>query len=271
MIDITTFSLARASYPYWLRSIPDAPALLHVRGKLPAGRRCVACVGTRYPSAFGRVAAQRISKFLALQGWSIISGLAHGVDTLCHEAALEAKGHTVAVLANGLDSIYPHQNKRLAERILASGGALVSEQPLGTPARPKHLTKRNRIQSGMSVATVVMQTDLIGGTMHTARYTLLQGRLLVAPVPEGAHAQEPKSRGLYALTQVPGRDLASLLSAKGAYKTLLEQGFIDRPAAFAITSRDSYEELLIRLEAALQQASPCPQESAIETAQLSLL
>src|SRR4029077_18875204 len=93
----------------------------------------------------------------------IVSGLALGVDTLCHEAALSLGGHTVAILANGLDSVYPAQNKELAERILSAGGALVREQPLGTPALPRNLVARDRLQSGMSAATIVMQTDLIGG------------------------------------------------------------------------------------------------------------
>jgi DNA processing protein len=170
------------------------------------------------------------------------------VDTHCHEAALEVGGHTVAVLANGLDSVYPRQNTGLAERILATGGALLSEQPPGTPALPKHLFRRNRIQSGMSAATVVMQTDLVGGTMHTARYTLLQGRLLVAPVPQGPHAAEAKSRGLIALTQRTGTNLAKLLEAKKAYARLLERKFADRPVAMLLTGCEDYAQLLEALE-----------------------
>jgi DNA processing protein len=175
------------------------------------------------------------------------------VDTHCHEAALEVGGHTVAVLANGLDSVYPRQNTGLAERILATGGALLSEQPPGTPALPKHLFRRNRIQSGMSAATVVMQTDLVGGTMHTARYTLLQGRLLVAPVPQGAHAAEAKSRGLLALTQRTGTNLAGLLEAKDTYARLLVRKFADRPVAMAITGCEYYDQLLDALEATISE------------------
>jgi DNA processing protein len=186
---------------------------------------------------------------MAGRGWSIVSGLAVGVDTLCHEAALDAGGHTVAVLANGLDSVYPRQNTALAERILAAGGALLSEQPPGTPALPKHLFRRNRIQSGMSAATIVMQTDLVGGTMHTARYTLLQDRLLIAPVPQGAHAPEAKSRGLLALTQRTGTNLAGLLEAKDTYARLLVRKFADRPVAMAITGCEDYDQLLEALEA----------------------
>lgn len=235
-------------YPRWLRVISDRPAVLHVRGQLLPGRRYVACIGTRQPSVFGQAVARKISGFLAAHGWSIVSGLALGVDTICHEAALGAGGHTVAILANGLDSVYPGQNRQLAEQILSAGGALLSEQPLGTPALPRHLVARDRLQSGMSAATIVMQTDLIGGTMHTVRFAVLQGRPLIAPVPQDAHADEPKSRGLLALTQRTGADLARLIGASGAYAGHLTKKFADRPVARALTSCDSYAQLLDMLE-----------------------
>jgi len=235
-------------YPDWLRQIADRPPILHVRGRLRPGRRYIACVGTRQPSVFGQTAARGISSFLASHDWTIVSGLALGVDTLCHEAALEAGGHTVAVLANGLDSVYPTQNRGLAERILVAGGALLSEQPLGTPALPRHLVSRDRLQSGMSAATIVMQTDLIGGTMHTVRFALLQDRRLIAPVPQGAHADEPKSRGILALTQRTGPELAHLVGASGAYAEHLTRKFSDRPVALPLHDRDSYTLLLEMLE-----------------------
>lgn len=235
-------------YPSWLRAAPDRPPVVYVRGQLPLDRRCVACVGTRQPTAFGKLAARRISKFLAEHGWSIVSGLAIGVDTLCHEGALEAGGHTVAVLANGLDSVYPRQNTEFAEHILNAGGALLSEQPPGTPALPKHLFRRNRIQSGMSAGTVVMQTDIVGGTMHTVRYTLMQGRLLFAPLPQGEHAAEAKSRGLLALTQRTGADFARLIEAKEAYAKLLERKFANRTVATALAASEDYGMLLEALE-----------------------
>jgi DNA processing protein len=235
-------------YPYWLRSISDRPAVLHVRGQLLPGRRYVACVGTRQPSMFGQAVAREISGFLAAHGWSVVSGLALGVDTLCHEAALKAGGHTVAVLANGLDSVYPAQNRGLAERILSAGGALLSEQPLGTPALPQHLVTRDRLQSGMSAVTIVMQTDLIGGTMHTVRYAVLQDRPLIAPVPQETHVDEPKSRGILALTQRTGVDLARLVGASGAYAKHLTKKFMDRPVALPFADRDGYAPLLDMLE-----------------------
>lgn len=235
-------------YPDWLRQISDHPAILHVRGQLRPGRRYVACVGTRQPSVFGQAAARAISGFLAAHDWTIVSGLALGVDTLCHEAALEAGGHTVAILANGLDSVYPAQNRGLAERILAAGGALLSEQSLGTPALPRNLVSRDRLQSGMSAATIVMQTDLRGGTMHTVRFALLQGRPLMAPVPQDSHTAEPKSRGILALTQRTGTELAHLVGASGAYAEHLTKKFADQPVALSLDGRDGYVSLLDMLE-----------------------
>jgi DNA processing protein len=185
------------------------------------------------------------------------------VDTLCHQAALEAGGHTVAILANGLDSVYPAQNRELATRILAAGGALLSEQPLGTPALPRNLVARDRLQSGMSAATIVMQTDLIGGTMHTVRYAVLQGRPLIAPVPQGAHAEEPKSRGILALTQRTGGTFARFVDASDDYAECLTMKFADRSVARPITGRDDYDALLDTLEglvsADTQRGSPAQQ------------
>jgi DNA processing protein len=182
------------------------------------------------------------------RGWSIVSGLALGVDSLSHQAALDSGAHTVAILANGLEAVYPKKNARLAADILSSGGALLSEQPFGTPAIPRNLVQRDRLQSGMSAGTIVMQTDIIGGSMHTVRFTLLQGRLLFTPAPYGPHMDEPKSRGILALSRVPGRELARMLEAEGDYAALLERAFGDRPVATPIAGRTDYEKLFSMLD-----------------------
>lgn len=238
------------SYPEWLRLIPDRPPVLYLKGALRPGRRYVACIGTREPSRFGEEVTRRIGAFLGEHDWSIVSGLALGVDTLAHQAALESHTHTVAVLANGLDAVYPKKNSRLASEILERGGALLSEQPFGTPAVARNLVQRDRLQSGMSAGTIVMQTDIKGGSMHTVRFTLLQSRLLFAPLPSGTHAAEPKSQGTLALSQVPGSELAQLLGAAGDYASLLSQTFGQRAVATPIASRDDYAALLSQLERA---------------------
>ena len=244
-------------YPDWLRHIPDRPPVIYVKGSLPVGRRFVACIGTREPSQFGDQVTQRIALLLAENGWSIVSGLAIGVDTLAHEAALAANGHTVAVLANGLESVYPRRNASLAARILDAGGAWLSESPFGTPAIPHNLIRRDRLQSGMSAGTIVMQTGLRGGSMHTVRFTLLQGRKLFAPVPRGRHAEEEKSKGVLALTQRCGAELGTLLKAQGEYRRLLQRDYKDKPPAIPVSGRQDYDTLLARLDDTLTAKSDC--------------
>lgn len=243
-------------YPVLLRSIPERPLVLYVKGKLARSSRSVACIGTREPSVFGAEVTKRIVSVLADQGWSIVSGLAIGVDALSHATAVERGAHTVAVLANGLDTIYPRKNAKLAEQILETGGALVSEQPFGTPAIGRNLVQRDRLQSGMSLGTIVMQTDIVGGSMHTVRFTTLQRRLLFAPVPRGRHAEEPKSQGILALTQEPGRALRKRVKAEGEYGVLLDAEFATRPLAVPLESRADYDRLLGMLERAGQQEVP---------------
>lgn len=252
---VRVLSATDEEYPTWLRLLPDRPPVLYVRGHLRPGKRYVASIGTREPSKFGEEVTRRIVTELGKHNWSIVSGLALGIDTLSHRAALDCGAHTVAVLANGLESVYPKKNTALADEILEAGGALVSEQPIGTPAIPRHLVQRDRLQSGMSAGTVVMQTDIVGGSMHTVRFTLMQERLLFAPLPKGRHAEEAKSRGILALTQMPARELADKLDAEGDYATKLRREFGDSPVARAIEGRDDYQETLAALERAADSAS----------------
>lgn len=222
-----------AEYPERLRAIADRPPVVYVKGTLTRAG-AVACVGTREPSEFGKRAATSISQALAMRRITVVSGLAHGVDTLCHEAALRASGHTVAVLAGGLEKIYPAGNRDLADEIVATGGALLTEQPLGAPPSPRNLVRRDRLQSALSGATVVMQTGVAGGTMHTVRFTLLQGRLLFVPRPSGRHAEHEKSKGLTMLLERNGREIAEILDARGEYADLLRGDFGNRSPAIPI-------------------------------------
>jgi DNA processing protein len=247
-LDVQIISIFDAAYPKALKALTDRPALLFIKGSLDANERCAACIGTREPSEFGVQVTERIVEQLVKARWSIVSGLALGIDSIAHRTTLAHSGRTIAVMAGGLDGIYPRQNASLAQEILANGGALVSEQSFGTPATPRNLVQRDRLQSGLSVATFVMQTDVKGGSMHTVRFTLQQGRLLFAPVPQGRHAAEPKSRGILALTQLPGERLSALLAAEGEYKRLLESKFRDQPVACPLASREQYASMLAMLE-----------------------
>jgi DNA protecting protein DprA len=169
-------------YPACLAQTPDAPFFLYVQGTLPAAST-LAVLGTRNPTRLGGIVASKIAGHFAEQGVSIISGLALGIDSIAHEAALAASGHTVAVLGHGLQTIYPSRNGDLAKRILDQGGALVSEYHFGTPMVPHRLVERDRVQAGMSQAVVMVQSKRDGGSMHASRAALRYGRNLYIPSP----------------------------------------------------------------------------------------
>jgi DNA processing protein len=173
----TVVSVADAAYPSRLKEIYDPPAILFVRGDAELlTRPGIAVVGTRHPTPYGSGMAERLACDLASQGLVIISGMARGVDTASHRGAISAKGKTVAVFGTGVDVIYPKENSRLSEQILALGGALISEFPLGTFAAPQNFPIRNRILSGMSVGVLVVEAAEYSGTRITARLALEQNR-----------------------------------------------------------------------------------------------
>ncbi len=167
------------AFPRQLTSIDNCPAVLFVRGneQLLAMPQ-VAVIGTRSPSHYGVEASRRIGKTLVENGLVVTSGLAIGCDTAAHQGALAGNGATIAVMAGGLDSIYPNENRKLSEDILANGGALVSEYFPGERPQRSYFVQRNRIQSGLSQAVIVIESALKGGTMHTAEFARKQGRLL---------------------------------------------------------------------------------------------
>lgn len=178
-------------YPELLKKIYDPPLVLYVRGSfkpVPAA----GIVGTRKATAYGLRTAARLAAELAAAGVAVASGLARGVDTAAHEAAVKAGGVTWAAMGTGLVSIFPPENRRLAERIVEAGGALVSEFPMDMEAFPSHFPRRNRIISGLSLATVVVEGGFESGALITARFALEQGReVLAVPGP----VDSPASRG----------------------------------------------------------------------------
>ena len=175
--DTTLVSLDDPSYPPRLKEIYDPPLVLYVRGNPEVlTRPGVAMVGTRHPTPYGSGMAERLACDLAAQGLVIISGMARGVDTASHRGAISAKGKTVAVLGTGVDVIYPKENSRLSEQIVALGGAIISEFPLGTSPFPQNFPIRNRIISGMSVGVLVVEAAEYSGTRITARCALEQNR-----------------------------------------------------------------------------------------------
>lgn len=182
-LGITAIGITAPAYPARLRSISDAPVVIYVKGNVDVlAKDAIAVVGTRNVSSAGTRLAKMIATYVAKRGFVVVSGLALGVDALAHEAALEANALTVAVLAHGLDTVAPTSHRKLAERILISGGALMSEHAHGFPARPPEFVRRNRLQSGLSVGSIIVESAVIGGSMHQARFTKAQGRHLFAPL-----------------------------------------------------------------------------------------
>jgi DNA processing protein len=175
--DAAVISMDDPSYPPRLKEIYDPPLILRVRGNLEVlTKPGIAMVGTRHPTPYGSGMAERLASDLAAQGLVIISGMARGVDTASHRGSISAKGKTVAVFGTGVDVIYPKENTRLAEQIVALGGALISEFPMGTFAAPQNFPIRNRIISGMSVGVLVVEAAEYSGTRITARCALEQNR-----------------------------------------------------------------------------------------------
>jgi DNA processing protein len=167
-------------FPIALGNLYDPPAFLWVRGALvPEDERAVAIVGTRKPSEYGKRMAERFAGELAERGYTIVSGLAYGIDTIAHTAALQAGGRSLTVLGSGVDWIYPTKNAALAARLIADG-AILSEYPLGARPDAVHFPRRNRIVSGLAKGTVVIEAYEKGGALITAGLALEQNREVFA-------------------------------------------------------------------------------------------
>ena len=202
--NIETVSIDDERYPPLLKTIYSPPLLLYVRGNTNIlASPSLAVVGTRRYSSYGKLVIERLLPELARTGLIIVSGLAQGIDTLAHTVTLSSKGLTVAVLGNGIDTIVPTANIRLANEILKKDGAIITEYPWGTPPLKQHFPARNRIIAGLSLGTLVIESRLPGGSLITAEHALEEGREVFAvPGPitgpssegtnkliqEGAHA-----------------------------------------------------------------------------------
>ena len=194
---IRAFSIHDPVYPARLREIPDPPAVLFVKGDQRAlhGPKLIAIVGTREPTTYGETVARRSGKTAVEAGFTVVSGLAHGCDTLAHEGCLDGGGIGIAVMAHGLDKVYPAANRELAARLLDTGGCLVSEYPLGMAAARTSFAERDRIQSGLSDGVFVIETGIKGGTMHTVRFCRDQKRPLACVAHPEKLLTEEKTRG----------------------------------------------------------------------------
>jgi DNA processing protein len=201
-----TFITARdAAYPRLLKEISDPPIGLYRKGSYEFAAPCIAIVGSRRTTLYGQATAKKLGAELARLGFCVVSGLARGIDTAAHEGALSVGGKTAAVIGTGIDIIYPSENLDLYRRI-AENGAVLSEFPFGRKADRQSFAMRNRIVAGMSEAVIVVESDVDGGAMITARFAGEQGRLLFA-VP--GRIDQPSSAGCHQLI----RDGATLLTS----------------------------------------------------------
>ncbi len=195
---VSTYIAKDPAYPARLKEIYDYPPVLYVRGTFtPEDEWCVSVVGTRKPTVYGREVTEELSTDLARNGITVVSGLARGVDSVAHNAALKAGGRTLAIFACGLDIVYPGENARLAREIMEHG-ALISEYHLGVKPRPDHFPRRNRIMSGLSLGVLVVEAGEGSGALITARDANEQNREVFA-VP--GSILSPNSAGTNKLIQ----------------------------------------------------------------------
>ena len=229
-------SILDAGYPDWLRTIPDPPLVLFGLGRRSAlDQQMVAIVGARRCTTTGRSMAFELAKGLAENGCNIVSGLAVGIDAAAHRGALAAQGGTTtAVLGAGFGNLYPKQNTQLAQQLLAAGGLLVSEYPTEVAPRPYHFPERNRIISGLSELTVLVEASEKSGSLITARLALEQGRAVCA---------------------VPGPPTSPL---SGGCHRLIRQG-----AALVTSVAEVAEELGWSLARSVDATEPAHNESAL--------
>ena len=227
-------------YPERLKEIYDPQPVLWVRGDAGLlARPAIAVVGTRHPTPYGTGMAELLARDLAVRRLLIVSGMARGIDTCAHKGALAARMPTVAVWGTGIDVVYPKENKRLAEEILALGGAIVSEVPMGTFPAPQNFPRRNRILSGLSIAVLVVEASENSGTRVTARCAAEQNRDLFA---------------------IPGN-----VTSKGSWtpNTLIKQG-----AKLVATWEDVWEELPSQVRIELEAGPPSASNAKVQASLL---
>lgn len=243
-----------SDYPVLLREIPDPPLVLYIVGERRLlSRPQLAVVGSRNPTPMGRENAHAFAKSLAGAGLVVTSGLALGVDGAAHRGALEAGGQTIAVAGTGLDRVYPARHRDLAHEIVKHGGALVSEFSLGTPPLPENFPIRNRLISGLSLGTLVVEAALQSGSLITARLAVEQGREVFA-IPGSIHS--PQARGCHALIRQGAKlvesaqdvleELDPLLSvaARAMVENTAPEGSID-PATTTLLKQIGYDPVSI--------------------------
>lgn len=266
------------NYPKELTRIDNPPAIIYYKGAefSEISEHAIACVGTRKPTKLSYNAVNYLVPQWVNNNCSIISGLACGVDKLSHQSCISSGGKTVAVLAHGLDMVYPKENKTLADRILSSGGILMSEYPVGTKADRFRFVNRNRLIVGMSKAVVIYECDAKGGTMHNYEYAVQQKKPIFCPdVGDEVVDIQTGTKKLIdeniATVIKQGRDIKGVLNAVGVKKINMEMKNMDIKKIFlhSILSILNSETVL---DATIQELKlPMPKNSAFYENVLKLI
>lgn len=221
-------------YPELLRGIPDAPAVLFCSGDVSVlKKKSVAVIGTREPTQHGERIAERITSWFTLRDWTIVSGLAKGIDSIGHKACIEYQGKTAAILAHGLEKIYPAENKGLAKEIVDKGGVLVSEYAYNSPTFKTNFVQRDRIQAALSAAVILVQTDIKGGSLHASKAALKYSRNLIVA---GQSSFDVESGALKAQG-----NLQLLSKGEGAFSELFNDSKLNGELLIKLFSKDDFE------------------------------
>jgi DNA processing protein len=232
-IGARAITLLDDDYPPLLRQISAPPPVLYVKSDLlEADQRALAIVGTRSPTAYGVKAARGLAHALVKAGWTVVSGLAKGIDAAAHSTAIRYGGRTIALLGHGIDQIYPADHDALAAQI-SKQGALISEYPLGTPPEGRNFPARNRLISGLSRGVIVVEASLRSGALTTVNHALDQGREAFAvPGP----IQSPESAGTHLLIQ---KGHAKLITSIADLWSEFEPGLLTSPAPIIVTEPEA--------------------------------
>lgn len=195
-LGIQIVSYLDQDFPTKFRKMDDPPAVIYAMGDMSClEEKAIAVIGTREPIEYGARIAKRLGLVLGRDGYTVVSGLAYGCDEFGHKGCLDAQGKTVAVMAGGLDKVYPAKNRELAQRIVETGGCLISEYPVYFKPFRSTFVERDRLQSGLSEGLIVVETDEKGGTWHTIEYAKQYGRKIGCYKHPDKYALERKTRG----------------------------------------------------------------------------
>jgi len=273
--NISIHSFYDAKFPKPLKEISDPPMVISTKGNLQdlTALTGIAVIGTRQPTARGIQAGEYFGKLLAQENFNVVSGLAIGCDAAAHRGALSANGITTAILAHGLHMIYPKENAALAAEILDKGGVLLTEYFIGTGALANYFVERDRLQAGLSKATVVVQTDERGGTMHAVNATLASAKHLAAIQYKGEELQSEKTRGNQKLIR-EGKAYALRSDNFGEFLSLLTDSGekLDRTSFFEselnVKSPDEQSAYAVELKSSSQDGVPLKSSASLPVAGL---